>query len=122
VKQKKIGTSIELSLRRPLPQPAEPETMKLQTCCFNDGRQRPLRFPYQSIGAFAATTNLQYALPDRLQTGEFLLNRGRGRGVGKATDDLAALDPKAELVDGPVASLFGLHKTLSLERFTVLVF
>jgi hypothetical protein len=95
--------------------------MKLQTCCFNDGRQRPLRFPYQPIGAFAATTNLQYALPDRLQTGEFLLNRGRGRGIGKATDDLPAMDPIAELVDGPVVSLFRLHKTLTFERRTVFI-
>ena len=95
--------------------------MKLQTCFFKNGRQRPFRFPYQSIGAFAAAAELQCALPDRLQNGEFLLDRGRDRGVRKTTHDLAALEPKAELVNGPIASSFRLHKTLKFERSTLLV-
>jgi hypothetical protein len=95
--------------------------MKLQTCCFNYGRQRPLRFPNQSIGPFAAAAELQCALSDRLEMGEFLLDRGRGRGVGKATHDLPALDTIAELEDGPLASFFRLYKTLTLERRTVVV-
>jgi hypothetical protein len=93
--------------------------MKLQTCCFNDGRQRPVRFPYQSISVFAVAVELQYAPPKCLETGEFLLDLGRCRGVRKATHNLSAIDSVAELVDGPVLSLFRLHKTLTLERFAV---
>jgi hypothetical protein len=52
--------------------------MKLQTSCFHDGRQHPLRFPYQLIREFAAATELQFAPPARLKTGEFLLDGGRG--------------------------------------------
>jgi hypothetical protein len=56
-----------------------------------------------------------------MKTSEFLLDGRRGGRIREATDNLPAMDPIPELVDGPLAPEFCLHKPLTLEGRTVLV-